>query len=201
MNIPTKLKTFLDSLKSKNDITSSIQDINGVNNLINTENLLPSTKSIDSKTNVGSQLNSIIEILKSKNQMNNSFEKDLGCEYEALKFKTIIDENTYTVSSFREVMPNWKDSGTKGSYLNSLTVTDKNNNKLVELSTTCGKEPSFIISPKEPIVINIDELTNICNLKEILPKKETSVIHNIQSIREHSMPAVNSKISLGIDWK
>lgn len=155
--------------------------------------------------NIATNFAKVIDNLKSKNQMNHSSENVYGRDYEALKFTTTIDDNNYTVASFKEIFPNWKDSGPKGDYLNVLTVTDKENNKIAELSITNGESPSFILSPQDSNLINMNmnKLTEICNNLEVLAKKDkTTVIENMHSIREdNNKPAATNKGSFNLDWK
>lgn len=152
--------------------------------------------------NIGSQFAEIMKTLKDKNQMSESREIDRGTNYNALKFSTTIDGNNYTVASYSEVNPNWKDSGPKGDYLNIISITDKDNVKIAELSATYGDNPSFLVNPKEVQLINLDKLNEIAKNLEVLPQKEkVAVIQNIQSIRNNNKPAVKNNSSLNFDWK
>lgn len=152
---------------------------------------------------LGNQVLNIIATLKEKNQMIFSHEKDYSSDYEALKFTTTIDGLNYKVETFKEILPHWKDSGTKGDFLHSVTVSDGNNNTVAKISATYGG--SYQLYQQDHNLINLDKLTSLTNDLEVLPKKDmeqekTAILNNIKTIRNNA-PKVESTYGLKLDWK
>lgn len=151
---------------------------------------------------LGNQVVKMIETLKQKNHMTLSHEKDGNSDYEALKFTTNIDGINYIVASYRELFPHWKDSGSKGDYIYSVTLTDSDQNQIGKIhSTSYG---SYLFEPNSPT--NLDKLMNLIDNLEILPQKDMekeklNIINNIKSMRETIEPKVEKNSGYTIDWK
>lgn len=152
---------------------------------------------------LGKQLLSIIDTLNQKNQMEFSHERDGGSDYEALKFTTNIDGLNYTVAKYHEILPNWKDSGSKGDYLNIVTVTDSENNTVAKMSASYSG--SHILDSKNTTSINLESLKSITDNLEVLPpkdiqKEKSNILANIKSIRNNATK-VETKNTTSFDWK
>lgn len=152
---------------------------------------------------LGKQVLTIIDTLKQKNQMAFSHEKDGGSDYESLKFTTNIDGLNYTVANYHEILPNWKDSGFKGDFLNIVTVTDSENNQVAKLSVSYTG--SHILDSKNTTSINLDSLKSLTDTLEVLPpkdvqKEKNSVLDNIKTIRNNATKVENTN-TFRFDWR
>lgn len=157
--------------------------------------------------NPGTTLSNIIEKLQKNGQMTDGIENVHGTEYQVKSFSTVIDDNTYIIKDYRETGPNWKDSGPMGDYLNTLTVIDKDQNKIVELSATLGSNSSYIFSPNNDAnlsLINFDKLSDKVNEQILsqasIPKVE-QVMDNMQKIRDKLLPSTKQTASQFYDWR
>lgn len=131
--------------------------------------------------------------------MHFSYERNGLSQYEDLSFKTTIDGNNYTIEHFTEIHPHWKDSGVRGDYLYVLTVTDADNNKLAQLSSLTYNPSSFIISPENTNIINLNKLNDMCNHLEVLPISEKP--KNVATQIKNIVNVLQSKGYLNHDYK
>jgi len=138
----------------------------------------------------GNQLNDVLEALKLKNQLISSINGD----YSVSSFCIDMEDKKYTISTYLEIAPNWKDSGIKGDYLNNIIVTDKENNKIAELSSMLVKNSSYIFTPKNAVeLINFELLTQKIEELPLISKdsQHQNRVEHIQNVKENIAPKSN----------